>query len=109
MKEQERNKRLMILIQKLHSENDIDSLELLKTLVDNDTEAMKKSFEIMLKPNLISHITYTHFVMNKNRIIPNVPKEEREQIEIGHHNIPNWLLYTFGIIIVIVLCVGLTD
>mgnify|MGYP000849694076 CR=1 FL=1 len=49
MKERERNKRLMVLIQKLHSENDVDSLELLKTLVDNDTEAMKKSFEIMLK------------------------------------------------------------
>ena len=56
MKEQERNKRLMILIQKLHSENDIDSLELLKTLVDNDTEAMKKSFEIMLKPTPLSFL-----------------------------------------------------
>jgi hypothetical protein len=33
------------------------------------------------------------------RIIPNVPKEERSQIEIGYHNIPNWLLISTGIII----------
>lgn len=56
MKERERNKKLMILVKKLHSENDIDSLELLKTLVDNDTEAMKKSFEIMLKPTPLSFL-----------------------------------------------------
>jgi len=43
---------------------------------------------------------------SKNRIIPNVPKEERSQIEIGCHNIPNWLLYALGIIIVVGLCVG---
>jgi hypothetical protein len=35
----------------------------------------------------------------KNRIIPNVPKEERDGIEIGYHNLPNWLLYTFGVVI----------
>lgn len=41
----------------------------------------------------------------KNRTIPNVPKEEREEIEIGYHYIPNWLLYVFIIVAVIGLCV----
>ena len=56
MSEKDRCKRLMILIQKLYSENDVDSLELLKSLVDNDTDAMKKSYEIMLKPTPIAHL-----------------------------------------------------
>ena len=56
MKEVERNKRLMVLIQKLSSEEDIKSLELLKTFVDNDTDAIKKSFEIMLKPTPLSYL-----------------------------------------------------
>lgn len=47
MKEVERNKRLILLIQKLQSEKDIKNLELLKTLINNDTEAMKKTFEII--------------------------------------------------------------
>lgn len=42
MSEKDRCKILMILIQKLYSENDIDSLELLKSLVDNDTDALMK-------------------------------------------------------------------
>lgn len=56
MSEKDRCKILMILIQKLYSENDIDSLELLKSLVDNDTDAMKKSYEIMLKPTPIANL-----------------------------------------------------
>ncbi len=58
MKEKDRVKRLMILIQKLHQEkkNDIESLELLKQLVDNDSHSMKKTFEIMLKPTPLSFL-----------------------------------------------------
>lgn len=47
MEERERNKRLLLLIEKLHKDNDISSIELLKTLIENDTPSMKKSFEIM--------------------------------------------------------------
>ena len=35
---------------------------------------------------------------SKKRIIPNVPKEERVDFDIGHHKTPNWLLVLFGII-----------
>lgn len=54
MKEKDRNYRLMLLITKLHKENDKDSLELLKSMVDNDTPAMKKSFEIMTQNTSIA-------------------------------------------------------
>lgn len=43
----------------------------------------------------------------KEIIIPSVPKEDREQIEMGYHSIPNWLLYTLGIVISIGLYVGI--
>jgi len=36
---------------------------------------------------------------SKNRIIPNVPKEERVGFECGYHKIPNWMLILFGIIV----------
>lgn len=36
---------------------------------------------------------------NKNRIIPNVPKDERINFECGYHNLPNWLLISFNIIV----------
>ncbi len=54
MKETERNIRLMNLIEKLYLENDTESIELLKTFVDNDTPSIKKSFEIMTKSSPIS-------------------------------------------------------
>lgn len=46
MKESERNKRLMLLINKLIGEKDIESIELIETLIKNDTESMKKSFSL---------------------------------------------------------------
>lgn len=46
MNEKERNKRLILLINKLIDQNDMDNIELLETLVNNDTIAMKKSFSI---------------------------------------------------------------
>jgi transcriptional/translational regulatory protein YebC/TACO1 len=47
--ERERNKTLMILIDKLIGENDMETIKLLESLVDKDTPSMKKSFEIMTK------------------------------------------------------------
>lgn len=38
---------------------------------------------------------------HKNKIIPNVPKDERVSFKLGYHNIPNWLLIVFGVIIFI--------
>lgn len=42
-----------------------------------------------------------HDVMNnkKNRIIPNVPKDERISFDVGYHQLPNWLLISFVIIV----------
>lgn len=39
--------------------------------------------------------------------IPQVPKEDREQIEIGCHNIPIWMLYTLGVVIIAGIITGL--
>jgi hypothetical protein len=47
MDEFERNKQLMLLLKKLHKENDLKSIELIKTFVEHDTPSIKKSFEIM--------------------------------------------------------------
>ncbi len=47
MNEVERNKLLFLLLNKLVIEKDIDSIKLIKTFVVNDTDAMKKTFEIM--------------------------------------------------------------
>ena len=55
------------MIQKLYQENDVDSLELLETMVINDTPAMKKSFEIMLKSTPIASL----FGLNKLAEIKN--------------------------------------
>jgi hypothetical protein len=49
MTEKERNKRFFLLLQKLVLEKDEKSVELLKTMVEKDTIAMQKSFEIMIK------------------------------------------------------------
>ena len=54
MTERERCKRLYILLQKLYNENDADSIELIKTFVENDTPSIKKSYEIMLNPTSIA-------------------------------------------------------
>ena len=47
MIERDRNYLLMQLLIKLHKENDGNTIELLRTMVENDTPAMKKSFQIM--------------------------------------------------------------
>jgi len=47
MKERERNKRFMRLLDKLHTEGDKESIELLKTMVEDDTESMQWSFSII--------------------------------------------------------------
>lgn len=54
MIERERNRRLINLIVKLNTENNTESIELLKSMVDNDTDAMKKTFEILIKSTPIS-------------------------------------------------------
>ena len=56
MTERDRNYLLMQLLIKLHKENDGNTIELLRTMVENDTPAMKKSFEIMTKPTPISDL-----------------------------------------------------
>lgn len=48
MLEIERNKRLIFLLQQLRKNNDFESIELLKTMVEKDTLAMQKSFEIII-------------------------------------------------------------
>lgn len=49
MDERERNKRLLLLLNKLLEDNDLKSIELIESMVINDTDSMKKSFEIMIK------------------------------------------------------------
>lgn len=51
MKEVERNKRLMLLLNKLISEKDFDSIELIKTFVNKDSEAIQFSFKLMTEKN----------------------------------------------------------
>lgn len=51
MTEKERNKRLYILLQHLQTECRQNSIELLKTMVEKDTPAMQKTFEIMTAIN----------------------------------------------------------
>lgn len=41
--------------------------------------------------------------INNKRVIPNVPKSERQSFEIGFHDIPNFILYLLGVIIIILL------
>jgi hypothetical protein len=48
MSERARNKSLMVLLSKLQNDGDLESIELLRTMVANDTESMKKSFEIVI-------------------------------------------------------------
>ena len=47
MNQVERNKRFMVLLDKLHTEGDRESIELLKTMVENDTPSMQWSFSII--------------------------------------------------------------
>lgn len=55
MKERERNKRLISLLQKLTKEEDLDSIDLIGTMVKNDTESMQHSFKLC---TVKSSITY---------------------------------------------------
>jgi hypothetical protein len=43
----------------------------------------------------------------KKITIPNVPKEERESFPIGCHDIPNWMLYTLGVMIILNFIFGM--
>ena len=47
MTEKDRNKELMLLLQKLLKEEDYKSIQLLKTMVKNDTPSMQKSYSII--------------------------------------------------------------
>lgn len=42
-----------------------------------------------------------YYNIGDKRVIPNVPKNERQSFEIGFHDIPNFILYLFGVIIII--------
>jgi hypothetical protein len=48
MTEKDRSKALFLLLQKLISQEDKESISLLKTFVDNDTESIKKTFQVMI-------------------------------------------------------------
>jgi hypothetical protein len=48
MDERERNRQLLILMQKLVLEDDKASIELIRTMANNDTPAMRKSFSIII-------------------------------------------------------------
>lgn len=54
MNEVERNKLLFLLLTKLVCEKDLLSIRLIQTFVVNDTDSIKKTFEIMSK-NFITH------------------------------------------------------
>lgn len=47
MNEKERNKRLFLLLSKLYQEQDLDAIELIETMINNDTASIKKTFDIM--------------------------------------------------------------
>ena len=47
LKEKDRNKRFLRLLQKLLNDKDYEAIGLLRTMVENDTLAMQKSYEIM--------------------------------------------------------------
>lgn len=47
MDEIKRNKLLMETVYNLYQNNKIDSINLIKTMVDNDTDSMKHSFKII--------------------------------------------------------------
>lgn len=51
MTEKERNKRLFLLLNELLKIKDLDSIELLRTMVEKDSESMKHSFKIMTDMN----------------------------------------------------------
>jgi len=47
MTEKEANKRLILLLQDLCKANNLEGIELLKLLIEDQPQSMKKSFEIM--------------------------------------------------------------
>jgi len=52
MKERERCKRLLMLLQKLMNERDLESFQLLETMVKKDTLAMQESFKVIAENRL---------------------------------------------------------
>lgn len=55
LKEKERNKRFLRLLQKLLNDKDYEAIGLLRTMVENDTIAMQKSYEIMTEYLVLSN------------------------------------------------------
>lgn len=52
MSEKDRNKYLMLLLQDLVKAKNTNAILLLKSLINNDTESTKKSFQIIAEPYL---------------------------------------------------------
>lgn len=61
----------MALLIKLNKDNDVKSIELIKTFVENDTPSIKKSFEIMTKNTPIADF----FGVNKMADLGNDKKD----------------------------------
>jgi len=38
--------------------------------------------------------------MKKRRVLPKIDKKDLSQISVGYHNIPDWLLILFGIVLI---------
>jgi hypothetical protein len=64
--EKERIKRLIMLVQTLISTSDFKSIELLKTMVENDTPAMIHSFGIMTSNLEIPERLNEHLICNNS-------------------------------------------
>jgi hypothetical protein len=54
MTQRERNKRLLKLVGDLVRKEDVESLELIKTMLENDTESMKHGFKLMTENSPIA-------------------------------------------------------
>ena len=54
MKEKERNKRLIELMVKLNHNEDAEAIELIGSMVANDTPAMQQSYELLTTDNFVS-------------------------------------------------------
>lgn len=75
MKEVDRNKRLLDLTSKLVREGNKEAIELLETMVVNDTEAIQHSFKLMTQPSPLA----TLFGVNNLGQLENDKKEEDEK------------------------------
>lgn len=79
--ERARNKSLILLMNKLIIAKDEDSIELLKTMVENDVDSIKKTFEIIynsLEPKIVNKIKRDVFHIN----LVDTKKEGLRQIKL---------------------------